>query len=122
MSIFQKSERLSSKDKIDSLFNCGNSFVMQGFKIYWGKRIRSKSPMSILISIPKKVIPKSSERNRIKRLIRESYRRNKENYFRSVDNNKEINIAFILLHSDFQNYKSIEFKIKSILNRLKKVV
>mgnify|MGYP006223926353 FL=1 len=119
MNSFPKSERLNSKIKIDKLFGNGNSFVLEDFKVYFSVSEQKVPSVSILISAPKKLEPKAVERNKIKRLIREAYRLNKTILTtKLVDRKVEVNIAFILLKSDFADYKSVEQKIKLILLRL----
>ena len=119
MNSFPKSERLNSKIKIDKLFGNGNSFVLEDFKVYFSVSEQKVPSVSILISAPKKLEPKAIERNKIKRLIREAYRLNKTILTtKLVDRKVEVNIAFILLKSDFADYKSVEQKIKLILLRL----
>jgi len=116
MNSFPKSERLNSKIKIDKLFDNGNSFVLEDFKVYFSVSEQKVPSVSILISAPKKLEPKAVERNKIKRLIREAYRLNKTILTtKLVDRKVEVNIAFILLKSDFVDYKSVEQKIKLIL-------
>ena len=119
MNSFPKSERLNSKIKIDKLFGNGYSFVLEDFKVYFSVSEQKVPSVSILISAPKKLEPKAVERNKIKRLIREAYRLNKTILTtKLVDRKVEVNIAFILLKSDFADYKSVEQKIKLILLRL----
>ena len=119
MNSFPKSERLNSKIKIDKLFGNENSFVLEDFKVYFSVSEQKVPSVSILISAPKKLEPKAVERNKIKRLIREAYRLNKTILTtKLVDRKVEVNIAFILLKSDFADYKSVEQKIKLILLRL----
>ena len=102
MNSFPKSERLNSKIKIDKLFDNGNSFVLEDFKVYFSVSEQKVPSVSILISAPKKLEPKAVERNKIKRLIREAYRLNKTILTtKLVDRKVEVNIAFILLKSDF---------------------
>jgi len=119
MNSFPKSERLNSKIKIDKLFGNGNGFVLEDFKVYFSVSEQKVPSVSILISVPKKLEPKAVERTKIKRLIREAYRLNKTILTtKLVDRKVEVNIAFILLKSDFSDYKSVEQKIKLILLRL----
>ncbi len=51
------------------------SSLAPGFSLTGARQPRSAKP-SIFISIPKKVIPLATARNRIKRLIREAMRKN----------------------------------------------
>ena len=115
MNKLPKRERLRSKLKIDNLFASGETFTHSKIKVYWNvkpiKGVRSK----IMITVPKKIIPLAVKRNKIKRLIKESYRVNK-NFLQL--NNQEVNISFLFLSSEIPKYNSLEEKIKVILQRL----
>jgi len=78
-------------------------------------------PAQVLISVPKKNIPTAVVRNKIKRRIREAYRKNKILYNQFLINNSLQN-AFVLHYTEKKiiSYKEIEAKIILILHRLQK--
>jgi len=115
MNEFPKKERLNSKIKIDSLFKSKNTFTYNKIKVHWVVNSSEENTSEILISVPKKILALSTKRNKIKRLIRESYRTNK-NILQL--NNQGINISFMFLSSEIPEYNSLEEKIKVILHRL----
>ena len=115
MNKFLKKERLNSKIKIDNLFKSKNTFTDNKIKVHWSVNSLEENSSEILISVPKKILPTSTKRNKIKRLIRESYRTNK-NILQL--NNQGINISFMFLSSEIPEYNSLEEKIKVILHRL----
>jgi len=115
MNEFPKKERLNSKIKIDNLFKSKNTFTYNKIKVHWSVNSLEENSSEILISVPKKILPLSTKRNKIKRLIRESYRTNK-NILQL--NNQGINISFMFLSSEIPEYNSLEEKIKVILHRL----
>ena len=115
MNEFPKKERLNSKIKIDNLFKSKNTFTYNRIKVYWDVNSSEQNYSEILISVPKRIIPLATKRNKIKRLIRESYRINKN--ILQLDN-QGINISFMFLSSEIPEYNSLEEKIKVILHRL----
>ena len=115
MNKFPKKERLNSKIKIDNLFKSKNTFTYNKIKVCWSVNSLEGNSSETLISVPKKIIPLSTKRNKIKRLIRESYRTNKD--ILELDN-QGINILFMFLSSEIPEYNSLEEKIKVILHRL----
>ena len=115
MNEFLKKERLNSKIKIDNLFKSKNTFTYNKIKVCWSVNFSEENHSEILISVPKKIIPLSTKRNKIKRLIRESYRLNKN--ILQLDNHG-INISFMFLSSEIPKYNLLEKKIKVILRRL----
>ena len=70
--------------------------------------------------MPKKRLRLASERNVIKRRVKEAYRLQKselEKYLKS--NNHQLNLAIIYQKHEILDYKLIEVKIKLLLSRLK---
>ena len=81
---FHKSERLCSKRMTETLFAGGNksevSFPMRA--VYMplpenGEHKATDTPASILISVSKRHFKRAVKRNRVKRQMREAYRRHK---------------------------------------------
>ena len=108
---FLKSERLSLKNDIDKLFDNGQSFISYPLRIVYlpdTEESSSKSGISVLISVPKKRIKLAVKRNRIKRLIRESFRLNKEALNISELNGKHLCIAFMYICDNLLPYVDIE--------------
>ncbi|MBL7884304.1 MAG: ribonuclease P protein component [Bacteroidia bacterium] len=118
MQLFKKQERLCSKLSIDLLLEKGKSFNVQPFKIVWQLTESSTTPAKVLISVPKRNFKKAVDRNKLKRRIREAYRKNKESYLYNLLNGKRINIMFVYIAKEQLEYKEIELKIKESLQRL----
>lgn len=75
---FKKEERLHEKKLIGTLFKEGKSFYKFPFKVLYYKLEEAESyPAKVLISVSKHNFKRAVDRNRIKRLIREAYRKNK---------------------------------------------
>lgn len=78
-----------------------------------------KPSASILISVPKKRFKRAVKRNRIKRQIREAYRKNKYTLLSVLENYKSgLAIAFIYLSSEEYPSSEIEEKIKLALTKI----
>ncbi|GMT45255.1 MAG: ribonuclease P protein component [bacterium] len=75
---FTKEERLHEKKLIERLFKDGKSFFTFPFQVFFSPlKTTSRYPARVLISVPKRNFKRAVDRNRIKRLVREAYRRNK---------------------------------------------
>ncbi len=120
MQTFQKKERLCNKDSISDLFTKGDSFIEQPFRIVWSKKeINTDYPAQTLIVVPKRNIKLATNRNIIKRRIKEAFRLNKSALYSTLSTkDKQINIAIIYQKQEIISYKLIEEKIKLTLNRL----
>lgn len=94
---FSKRERLSSRKTIGLLFESGRSFYSHPFKVVWlEKECESRFPASVAISVPKKVFKRAVDRNRIKRVVRESWRHQKGNLYSQLEQ-EDLQIVIMLI-------------------------
>lgn len=119
---FAKEERLTDKRTIEELFKSGKVFTLQPFRVLYstGKRI-ADYPLTVMFAVPGKNFSKAVDRNRIRRLMREAYRRNKSDILLKLKEAGQ-NFSMILLYTGktIAPYKEIEHKIILILQRLYK--
>lgn len=109
---FKREERLKSEVDISKLFRDGGKGFVYPFKFLVLKSSSNKS--KILISVPKRTHKHAVDRNRVKRLVRESYRQNK-----SVIMCEGLNIGLIYIAKEILEYCVIEKAIKTIVNQCK---
>ena len=121
---FRKGEKIVGENRIDSLFIEGKSFVAFPLRVVYLKtELSLSSPLSVLVSVPKKRIKSAVKRNRIKRQVREAYRLNKhylEAVTESIDHH--LDIAFVFVREELMEYSIIEKGMRKglteIANRL----
>jgi ribonuclease P protein component len=77
----------------------------------------SSAPVKIVISVPKRNFKRAVDRNRIKRLIREAYRKNKQVVIDGIGS-KKIVLLLVYTSKTFMDYVTTEEKVKNVLNRL----
>lgn len=118
---FHKEERLSKKKDIQILFSNGNTFFQYPFKILWiEKQLNSHFKVKVLIGVSKKNFKLAVNRNKVKRIIKEAYRKNKYLLFEFLkDKNIELNLGFIYTGKEMPTFKEIEQKLILILHRIK---
>ena len=117
---FPKKEKLKSKKLIDKLFKEGKTISSYPIKLIYLKTDLSWDiKIQAGVTVPKKSFKSAVNRNRIKRLLRESYRLNKHLVF----NNSEGNFAFLFLYlgKDMPDYAFIEKHMVNILEKFKKI-
>lgn len=117
---FRKSERLKSRKIIKALFSRGKSFLVHPFKVNWLIADESnREPARVMISISRRNFRNASDRNHLKRLCREAYRKNKSllNSFLQ-ENDLNCDFAIIYVGKSKAEYSVVEKKIIMLLNRL----
>lgn len=82
---FPKSEKLCSKKRIEKLFRQGNSVQSFPLKMIFVRvdDLPEQIPFQVMVSVPKRHFKRAVHRNRIKRLLRESYRLQKSFYWKT---------------------------------------
>jgi ribonuclease P protein component len=119
MQTFTKAERLCSKVLIDKLVEKGNPFQCFPFKLTWLEAQESEVPVQIIIGVPKRIFKRAVDRNKLKRRMREAYRKNKMILYDHL-NNKKILLMLIYTGKTIVDYKEIEEKLMLALNQLNK--
>ncbi|WP_028903047.1 ribonuclease P protein component [Prevotella sp. P6B4] len=119
---FRKEERIVSNVLIESLFEKGNSQSQTAFPlkaVYLKTELREGcAPVQLLISVPKKRFKHAVDRNRIKRQVREAYRKNKSLLEGTIEEGQMLLIAIIWLTDKHFATKEVEKKIISILKQI----
>lgn len=111
-------ERLRLHNRIDSIFMQGKPYTVNPVKMLYTIESGAKPGAAILVTVPRRKFKKAVVRNRIKRLMRESYRLNK-NILADLTSTYTINLAFIYTGSlAAVNYAEIEACIVKALNYL----
>jgi ribonuclease P protein component len=118
---FRKNERLCKKILITNLFIQGKSFTVYPFRVTWQiTAIPSDYPAQLLISVPKSLMRKAYARNRIKRRMRESFRKNKQVLYEYL-NEKQVKMVFCITYTakEILPYQLLQEKIIVLLQRLR---
>lgn len=112
---FGKKEKLKSQKVIGQLFVEGKSLSVFPLKLIYLTAENQEVPVKAAVTVPKKNFKSAVRRNRIKRLLRESYRLNKGLVF----NNTQGNFAFLFLYlgKDMPSFVDIESKMKLLLEK-----
>lgn len=74
----------------------------------------------MLVSVPKKCFKRAVKRNRVKRQVREAYRRNKDIITSRLSSleGKGVVMAFIWIDDNLRSTPEVEEKVINLLNRL----
>ena len=119
---FRKRERMVSNLLIEALFDSGKSRSVSAFPLravyQTTERREGSAPVQVLISVPKKRFHHAVDRNRVKRQIREAYRRHKELLWQQIPDDKMMLLGFVWLSDRHSPTAEVEKRIVSILQRI----
>lgn len=122
---FSKEEKLTGKTNIDQLFNGGKSFSLFPFKVFLRIVDVPDGPMArLLIAIPKKKVKKAVDRNRLRRLVREAYRLNRNGFITFLET-RSVRLHLALVYTGEGpdlTYREVELKMIQCLGRLETVI
>ena len=118
---FCKDERLTRRSLIKKLFDEGQKRFSYPFRVtYLVSLLPSEFPVQLLITVPRSLFKKATDRNRIKRMIREAYRTNKYTLYDPLSkNNKQILLCITYTSKEIVPFEIIKEKIIVLLQRLK---
>ncbi len=116
---FKKEERLSSRKILTELFEKGKSIVVSPFRLSFLKtKLVSSSPAQIAFSVPVKNFRQAVDRNRIKRQMREVYRKNKSSVYALLENQKsQCAMMIVFIGKSKPTFEEVEQKLKLTLHR-----
>ncbi len=122
--IFPKREHLCGEIRINKLFVEGRAFIAYPLRVvYIISNEKSDVAVNVMIAVPKKRFKRAVKRNRLKRLMRESYRLNKSILTeKCIDKNINIQIAFNYIADLELDFKTIETKMKIALTKISDLV
>ena len=121
---FNKSQHLCGETTISQLFREGKAFLVFPLRVVYRLEKRKeddkRATVRVLTSVPKKQFKHAVDRNRFKRLIRESYR------LQQLELNEVLNakglvmdVAFTAVHNQIPKFDYLKSRMAKILQTLK---
>jgi len=116
---FPKAEHLCGKTAIDKLYAEGKTFLSYPVRIVFRETPKEEVPARCLVNAPKRKFKHATDRNRIKRQIREAYRKNKHELYQSLEEKEyQLHLAITYIGDKIESTGFVEKKIKSALAKL----
>jgi ribonuclease P protein component len=115
-----KDERLSRELLLDKLFKEGKSVSQNGFTlVYLRVELPVFYPAQAAFSVPKRYFKKATDRNTIKRHLREAYRKHKlPLYQKLVDNKHQLALMLIFKGREVPDHAIVERQVIELLRKL----
>ena len=118
-----RAEKLKSRKQIDSLFATGKAISVFPIRAVYRFEVSGEAGLRIGVSASKKYFKKAVDRNRIKRLLREVYRLQKEEMIRELKAaEKSVNIFFIYTDKGIADFETLHQAMHKCLQRLIKII
>lgn len=120
---FRKHEKLTSEKEIDQLFLKGRSSFLYPIKSVYLINESETQGCKVLVTVSKKNLKNATDRNLIKRRLREAYRLNSQLFKEKIDEKKvNVSLAFIYSSSKIIPYENIEMLVvKHLSNLIEKI-
>ena len=116
-----KYERICKENDIQALFEKGRGISVYPYRVIYLFRQDEMRPITVrlLVSVSKKRFRHAIKRNRVKRLIRESWRRNKAALYEICErDNISLDVALVYTATVIHSYDEMNDKTKKTVNEL----
>ncbi len=117
---YNKKEKLKSRKALEQLFAKGKSFSVFPVKVFYMPMSETMDyPVKVGVGVSARNFKKATDRNRIKRLLRESYRLNKLSLNALVETKqKQMAVFFLYIGKELPEYVLLTEKMQAALKRL----
>ena len=121
---YSAKEKLKSRKLLDQLFTKGRSFSVFPVKVfYMPLPATADHPVKAGVGVSAKHFRKAVDRNRIKRLLRECYRLNKQPLYATVaTKQKQLAVFFLYIGKEIPEYPLLNEKMLAALQKLETVI
>ena len=115
-------ERLKSRKLMEQLFRQGSTFFIHPLKIYYAsKDLPQGITLQAGFGVSSRVFKKAVDRNRIKRLLREAYRLQKNQLHQSLTTaNRQLAVFILYTGKELPEFDFIKEKMNAVLHNLEK--
>ncbi len=110
-----KNERLKSKKQTDQLFSEGKKFSLTPFRIFFITNTTESTSHQFGVGVSSKIFKRATDRNRVKRLVREAWRLQKKLL------QSKLIIFFIYTGKELPEYNQVFEAVGKTIDKLNKL-
>jgi ribonuclease P protein component len=112
-----RSERLKSRKSIDQLFSEGQRFTQTPVRVFY--RLSSTAGLQFGVAVSARLFKKAVDRNRVKRVMREAWRLQKNELDNAVkEKGQGLHVFFVYTDKELPVYATISKVTTTIIRKL----
>lgn len=117
---FPKKEHLCGETTIENLYATGTSFFSYPLRVTYGwANENERVPLRCLVAVSKRKFKHAVDRNRVKRQMREGYRKSKLSLYHRLDlEDKHLYVAFQFVGQKIESTNFIQKRMEQMLLRI----
>lgn len=120
---YRKADKLKSRKQIELVFKKGKTFMAFPLKIHWYADKSAHAVLQAAVSVPSRHFKKAVDRNKIKRIMREAWRLNKNSLQQqTVDLHQNLSVFIVYVGNEVPQYDTLANKTETSINKLKKLM
>jgi ribonuclease P protein component len=119
-----KDERIKSRKLIAQLFSEGKKFTIAPFRVYYLYVERTEPDINLKFGagVSTKNFKKAVDRNRVRRLMKEAWRLEKNSLQEILKDKKMLAVFILYANNEIESFKVVSAKMKKIIDKLSTVV
>jgi ribonuclease P protein component len=123
---YSKQEKLKSRKALEQLFAKGKSFSVFPIKVFFtvsdvsvSDVIDNPALVQAGVGVSSRIFKKAHDRNKVKRLLREVYRTQKQPLYTSVaSNQQQLNVFFLYIGKELPVFADLQIAMEKTLEKL----
>lgn len=116
---YGKKEKLKSRKELDALFNGGKSFLVFPVKVFYTQQEATPALIKTGVGVSSRYFKKATDRNRVKRLLREVYRTEKAPLVEVIESgHTSLNVFLLYVDKALPEYSNLKKVMANIMQKL----
>lgn len=117
---YNKTEKLKSRTQLEAIFASGKSFSVFPLKVFFLEISTTEAEhVKVGVGVSARHFKKAVQRNRIKRILREAYRLEKQNLHQHLTTQqKQLAVFFLYIDKEMPDYEVLREKMRDCIEKL----